>query len=67
MFFIYIIIAFTAGIALAIQSAINTQLAKAMSGEPILAALISFAVGTLLLLIIAGIKTDLWGQFKHPA
>ena len=49
MFFIYIIIALTAGIALAIQSAINTQLAKAMSGEPILAALISFAVGTLLL------------------
>ena len=64
MFFIYIIIALTAGIALAIQSAINTQLAKAMSGEPILAALISFAVGTLLLLIIAGVKTDLWGNLS---
>lgn len=64
MFFIYIIIALTAGIALAIQSAINTQLAKAMSGEPILAALISFAVGTFLLLIIAGVKTDFGGNLS---
>ena len=32
MFFVYLIIALAAGVALATQSAINTQLAKAMSG-----------------------------------
>ena len=37
MFFVYLIIALAAGVALATQSAINTQLAKAMSGEAVIA------------------------------
>ncbi|OOF36069.1 hypothetical protein BKK47_11785 [Rodentibacter mrazii] len=60
MFFIYILIAFIAGVALASQSAINTQLAKAVGNEPIIATFISFAVGTILLFFIALFKTDLW-------
>ncbi|OOF62985.1 DMT family transporter [Rodentibacter sp. Ppn85] len=60
MFFIYILIAFIAGMALASQSAINTQLAKAVGNEPVVATFISFAVGTILLFFIALFKADLW-------
>lgn len=64
MFFVYLIIALAAGIALATQSAINTQLAKAMSGEAVIATFISFAVGTIVLFFIAWVKTDLWGNLS---
>ena len=64
MFFVYLIIALAAGVALATQSAINTQLAKAMSGEAVIATFISFAVGTILLFFIAWVKTDLWGNLS---
>lgn len=60
MFLLYILIALVAGVALASQSAINTQLAKSVGNEPIIATLISFAVGTILLFFIALFKTDLW-------
>lgn len=64
MFFVYLIIALVAGVALATQSAINTQLAKAMSGEAVIATFISFAVGTIVLFFIAWVKTDLWGNLS---
>ena len=64
MFFVYLIIALAAGVALATQSAINTQLAKAMSGEAVIATFISFAVGTIVLFFIAWMKTDLWGNLS---
>ena len=64
MFFVYLIIALVAGVALATQSAINTQLAKAMSGEAVIATFISFAVGTVVLFFIAWVKTDLWGNLS---
>ena len=64
MFFVYLIIALAAGVALATQSAINTQLAKAMSGEAVIATFISFAVGTIFLFFIALAKTDLWGNLS---
>ena len=64
MFFFYLIIALAAGVALATQSAINTQLAKAMSGEAVIATFISFAVGTIVLFFIAWVKTDLWGNLS---
>ena len=64
MFFCYLIIALAAGVALATQSAINTQLAKAMSGEAVIATFISFAVGTIVLFFIAWVKTDLWGNLS---
>ena len=64
MFFVYLIIALAAGVALATQSAINTQLAKAMSGEAVIATFLSFAVGTIVLFFIAWVKTDLWGNLS---
>ena len=64
MFFVYLIIALAAGVALATQSAINTQLAKAMSGEAVIATFISFAVGSIVLFFIAWVKTDLWGNLS---
>ena len=64
MFFVYLIIALAAGVALATQSAINTQLAKAMSGGAVIATFISFAVGTIVLFFIAWVKTDLWGNLS---
>ena len=64
MFFVYLIIALAAGVALATQSAINTQLAKAMSGEAVIATFISFAVGTIVLFFIAWVKSDLWGNLS---
>ena len=64
MFFVYLSIALAAGVALATQSAINTQLAKAMSGEAVIATFISFAVGTIVLFFIAWVKTDLWGNLS---
>ena len=64
MFFVYLIVALAAGVALATQSAINTQLAKAMSGEAVIATFISFAVGTIILFFIAWVKTNLWGNLS---
>ena len=64
MFFVYLIIALVAGVALATQSAINTQLAKARSGEAVIATFICFAVGTIVLFFIAWVKTDLWGNLS---
>ena len=64
MFFVYLIVALAAGVALATQSAINTQLAKAMSGEAVIATFISFAVGTIFLFFIVLAKTDLWGNLS---
>ena len=45
MFFVYLIVALAAGVALATQSAINTQLAKAMSGEAVIATFYFFCSG----------------------
>ena len=42
MFFVYLIVALAAGVALATQSAINTQLAKVMSGEAVIVYLYFF-------------------------
>ncbi len=61
---IYTIIALVVGVALASQAAINSQLAKAMGNEPLVATFISFGTGTLLLLVISLLKTDLIGHLS---
>lgn len=63
MFFVYLIIALAAGVALATQSAINTQLAKAMSGEAVIATFISFAVGTIVLFFYCLGENRFMGKF----
>lgn len=60
MLLYFVIIAFCAGIALAIQAAINTQLAAAFAGQSVIAAFVSFTVGALLLFLICLWKTDLF-------
>ncbi|HDR0633370.1 DMT family transporter [Pasteurella multocida] len=64
MFVFYTIIALVAGVALASQAAINSQLAKAMGNEPLVATFISFGTGTLLLLVLSLLKTDLIGHLS---
>ncbi|SMB82541.1 transporter family-2 protein [Pasteurella testudinis DSM 23072] len=56
---LFYLIAFAAGLALATQAAINSQLAKAVGSQPVAAALISFFTGTLVLLAITLAKANL--------
>ncbi len=49
---IYFAMAFTAGAGLATQAAINSQLGKSLFNQPIYAALVSFFVGTIFLLLL---------------
>lgn len=49
----YLVMAFSAGTGMAMQAAINSQLGKALFGQPIFAALWSFTSGTCLLLALS--------------
>ena len=49
---IYVIVAILAGVAFAIQPAVNDNVARSLS-HPIQASLVSFVVGTILLLILS--------------
>lgn len=61
----FVIIALCAGFALAIQAAINSQLAGALIGQPVVAAFISFLTGTIVLLVICWWKADLAIAWQH--
>lgn len=61
----YFLIALIAGAALASQAAINSRLAQAMLGQPLVSALISFASGTIALLLFCLWKTDLSGALRE--
>ena len=61
----YIIIALIAGISLATQAAINTQLSKVTLGQPLIAALISFTSGSIILFIVCLFKTNLSEALPH--
>lgn len=56
----FVLIALCAGVALATQAAINSQLAHSLIGQPLVAAFISFATGTIVLFFICWWKTDLF-------
>ena len=49
---LYYFLAFAAAAAIAIQAPINSRLGQALSDQPLLAALISFSVGTIALFIL---------------
>ncbi|CAG9296431.1 DMT family transporter [Celerinatantimonas diazotrophica] len=49
----YFIMALTSGFGLAIQAAVNSRLSSGVHNQPLMAAFISFAVGTLCLGLIA--------------
>ncbi|ACA32340.1 DMT family transporter [Histophilus somni] len=61
----FILIALCAGIALAAQAAINTQLAQSLSGQPVFAAFVSFAMGTIALFFICWWKMDLFSALQQ--
>lgn len=52
------LMALVAGVALAVQAAINSRLAHGLHGQPLMAATISFAVGIVLLLLLCWWKAD---------
>jgi len=55
----YILIAFSVGVALSVQAAVNGQLAVAMGGNTLAAAFYSFLTGTIVLTIIAVLNGNL--------
>ena len=59
MAWIYSSMALLAGMLLATQAAINSQLGQSLNQQPLLAALVSFLVGTVFLIIVVGVKGQL--------
>ncbi len=53
MYLLYLLLALVIGLIVPLQSAVNNQLKLAIGGSTLLAALASFAIGTLALLLIA--------------
>lgn len=70
MHILYLLMALAGGAGLSVQAAVNSRLSFGVGGQPLVAAMISFAVGTLVLLIIAGFLAN-WqtvggGLFQTP-
>ena len=59
MAWIYSSMALLAGMLLATQAAINSQLGHSLNQQPLLAALVSFLVGTVFLIIVVAAKGQL--------
>lgn len=57
--------AFSAGMAMAMQAAINSQLGKSLLNQPLNAALWSFASGTVLLLVLSLLKGNWWAAMSQ--
>lgn len=66
MNYFYWILAFLAGMVLPAQAAINNRLGISLGGQPLMAALVSFAVGTLCLLVVAVCLAD-WHVVFSPS
>jgi transporter family-2 protein len=63
----YLLLAFAAGVGVAVQFGVNGSLRR-VSGQPIWASLISFAIGTVVLFICFLAARRAWptgGQFAH--
>ncbi|MEH6436233.1 DMT family transporter [Massilia sp. DD77] len=54
---ILLMVAFCVGIAMSVQAAVNSQLASAIGANSVVAALVSFSCGTLVLLAVALAKS----------
>lgn len=55
---LYYFLAFAAATAIAVQAPINSRLGQALMGQPLLAAFVSFSVGTIALFIICLFRAD---------
>ncbi len=60
MYPLYLLLALTIGLIVPLQSTINNQLKILIGGSTLLAALISFGIGTLALLLIALLSQQKW-------
>ncbi|MGI4717722.1 MAG: DMT family transporter [Janthinobacterium lividum] len=60
---IFLLMAFCVGMAMSIQAAVNTQLASSIGANSVVAALVSFACGTIVLLGVAVSRGGLDGVF----
>ncbi|EQC2551408.1 DMT family transporter [Enterobacter sichuanensis] len=60
MSMIYYVIAFTAGLGITLQTTLNSQLARELGGDPVTAALFSFASGAFSLGIYALLRGGLY-------
>lgn len=58
MNFIYILFVFLAGLGMSVQAAINNQLALNANGNSLLAACVSFVIGSIFLIIIVCINNN---------
>ena len=65
MNYAYLVMALAGGAGLSVQAAINSRLSAGMSGQSLLAALISFSVGALCLLIVALCQADWHSAASH--
>lgn len=61
----YLLMALSAGMAMAMQAAINSQLGKSLLNQPLNAALWSFASGTVLLLVLTLVKGNWWAAMSQ--
>lgn len=66
----FIALALFAGMCFAVQASVNANLAKGLGDAPIVATLVSFTVGTLILLVVTvargGLGGYLWQLPKQP-
>ena len=60
------LMALAAGVSLAVQAAINSRLAHGLNNQPLMAATVSFAVGTVLLLLLCWWKADWTAVAQMP-
>lgn len=62
MYPLYLLLALTIGLIVPLQSAINNQLKHLIGGSTVLAALVSFAVGTIALALAALLTQQKWSD-----
>lgn len=65
MYALYLLLALTIGLIVPLQSAVNNQLKILIGGSTLVAALISFGIGTLALLLIALLTQQKWSGFAQ--
>jgi transporter family-2 protein len=56
-FVVFVLLAFSTGVALAVQTGVNTQL-RSFLGSPLQAVFVSFSLGTLLLMLTLGVRRE---------
>jgi transporter family-2 protein len=64
---VYALLALSIGLVVPLQAAVNNQLKITLGGSTVMAALVSFACGTLTLAIVAFAMQEKWGSLAQVA